>query len=113
MRVVVVASGGVVSSLWVREGGIGYNVGNTFIIPVGTIGNAADITGTVTSIQSEVIGTVRNEDGSVDVAKSYSQWDVDNGWFPRSGRRDIVHFNRYGIEYFSLLLAAKLKSLNW
>lgn len=113
LKVGVVASGGVVTSLWVREGGIGYNVGDTFTIAAGTIGNTSNITGTVASTQSEVIGTVRNEAGSVNVAKSYSQWDVDNGWFPRAARRDVVHFNTIGAEYFCLLLAAKLKSLNW
>ena len=113
LRLGVNASGGVVTSLWVREGGIGYVAGDTFTIPAGTIGNTSDITGTVATTRSETIGTVRNEDGTVDVANSYSQWDVDNGYIPRSARRDVVHFNSFGAEYLCLVLAAKIKSLNW
>lgn len=113
LRLGVNASGGVVTSLWVREGGIGYVAGDTFTIPAGTIGNTSDITGTVATNRSETIGTVRNEDGTVDVANSYSQWDVDNGYIPRSARRDVVHFNAFGAEYLCLVLAAKIKSLNW
>jgi len=113
LRLGVNAAGGVVTSLWVREGGRGYVVNDTFTIPAGTIGNTSDITGTVATTRSETIGTVRNEDGTVDVANSYSQWDVDNGYVPRSARRDVVHFNAFGAEYLCLVLAAKIKSLNW
>jgi hypothetical protein len=113
LRLGVNASGGVVTSLWVREGGRGYVTGDTFTIPAGTIGNTADITGTVATTRSETIGTVRNEDGTVDVANSFSQWDVDNGYIPRSARRDVIHFNSFGAEFLCLVLAAKIKSLNW
>lgn len=113
LRLGVNASGGVVTSLWVREGGRGYVAGDTFTIPAGTIGNTADITGTVATTRSETIGTVRNEDETIDVANSYSQWDVDNGYIPRSARRDVVHFNGFGAEFLCLVLAAKIKSLNW
>jgi hypothetical protein len=49
----------------------------------------------------------------VDVARSYSQWDVDNGYWPRCFRRDSIHFNMGGAEYLSHLLAARIKELGW
>ena len=70
LRLGVNAAGGVVTSLWVREGGIGYVAGDTFTIPAGTINNTSDITGTVATTRSETIGTVRNEDGTINVANS-------------------------------------------
>jgi len=113
LRVGVTASGGVATALWVREGGIGYQVGDTIRIPAGTIGNAQAITGTVASLRTETIGTVRDSSGGVVVADSYSEWDVANGFLPRCSRRDDVHFNAYGAEFLSLLLAAKINSNGW
>ena len=113
LRVGVTASGGVATALWVREGGIGYEVGNTIRIPVGAVGNTQEITGTVATLRTETIGTVRDASGAVVVASSYSEWDVANGFLPRCSRRDGVHFNGPGAEYLSLLLAAKINSQGW
>lgn len=113
LRVGVTASGGVATALWVREGGIGYVVGDTIRIPVGAVGNTQEITGTVATLRTETIGTVRDSSGSVVVASSYSEWDVANGFLPRCSRRDQVHFNSYGAEYLSLLLAAKINTNGW
>jgi hypothetical protein len=109
----VEASNGVVVRLTVREGGRGYAVGDPIIIPAGAIGNATPITGEVAATREETIGTVRHPDGTIDVAHSYSQWDVDNGYWPRCFRRDYIHFNVAGAEYLSYLLAARIKELGW
>ena len=109
----VEATDGVAVRLTVREGGRGYAVGDPIIIPAGAVGNAAPITGEVTAVREETIGTVRHPDGTVDVAHSYSQWDVDNGYWPRCFRRDSIHFNMGGAEYLSHLLAARIKELGW
>jgi hypothetical protein len=109
----VEAENGVAVRLSVREGGRGYAVGDTITIPAGAVGNAKPITGEVAAIREETIGTVRHSDGTVDVANSYSQWDVDNGYWPRCFRRDVGHFSRPGAEYLSLLVAARIKELGW
>jgi hypothetical protein len=113
LRVGVTASGGVATALWVREGGIGYELGDTIRIPVGAVGNTQAITGTVATRRTETMGTVRDAAGAVVVASSYSEWDVANGFLPRCCRRDIPHFNVVGGEYLSLLLAARINSLGW
>jgi len=112
-RLGIVASGGVVQSAWVREGGLAYAVNDVLTIPAGAIGNTADITATVSSVNNEVVGIVRNQNGSIDSSLSYSQFDVANGYIPRSALRDGVHFNNYGAEYLNLLLAHRVQSLNW
>jgi len=94
----VEARNGVAVRLTVREAGRGYAVGDPIVIPVGAIGNAAPITGEVAAIREETIGTVRHPDGMLDVANFYSQWDVDNGYWPRCFRRDFIHFNEPGAE---------------
>lgn len=109
----VEAENGVAVRLSVREGGRGYAVGDTITIPAGALGNAEPITGEVAAIREETIGTVRHPDGTVDVANSYSQWDVDNGYWPRCFRRDVGHFSGPGAEYLSLLVAARIKELGW
>jgi hypothetical protein len=109
----VQARKGVAVRLTVREGGRGYAVGDLITIPADAVGNAAPITGEVTAIREETIGTVRHPDGKVDVAHSYSQWDVDNGNWPRCFRRDVGHFSVPGAEYLSQLLAARIKELGW
>jgi hypothetical protein len=109
----VEARNGVAVRLSVREGGRGYAGGDTITIPAGALGNAAPITGEVTSIREETIGTVRHPDGTVDIAHSYSQWDVDNGYWPRCFRRDVAHFSGPGGEYLSLLIAAYIKEKGW
>lgn len=117
LRVGVEASNGVATSLWVREGGRGYASGDTFTIPAGTIGNTQDIAGTVSAVQSETLGTVRNLDGSVDVANSFSQWDWENGYIPRCSRIDDIHPGAFSggssAEYLSLLLGYYFKSRGW
>jgi hypothetical protein len=109
----VEAEDGSVVRLTVHEGGRGYAVGDRVVIPAGEVGNAAPITGEVAAIREESIGTVRHPDGTVDVAHSYSQWDVDNGYWPRCFRRDFIHLNAAGAEYLSLLLAARIEQLGW
>ncbi len=109
----VEAEKGVAVRLTIREGGRGYVVGDTITIPPGAVGNAEPISGEVTAIREETIGTVRHPDGTVDVANSYSQWDVDNGYWPRCLRRDAGHFSGPGAEYISLLLAAFIKEKGW
>jgi len=109
----VEAENGVAVRLTVCEGGRGYAVGDRISIPAGTVGNAAPITGEVTAIREETIGTVRRPDGTVDVERSYSQWDVDNGHWPRCFRRDKIHLNRVGAEYLSLLVAAFIDEKAW
>jgi hypothetical protein len=56
---------------------------------------------------------VRSQNGSIDASLSYSEFDVDNGYLPRSALRDGVHFNNYGEEYLNLLLAHRIQSFNW
>lgn len=107
----VEARNGVAVRLTVREGGRGYTVGDKIIVLAGAIGNTAPITGEVTATREETIGTVRHPDGTVDVTHSYSQWDVDNGYWPRCFRRDFIHFNVAGAVYLSHLLAARIKEL--
>ena len=107
------ASGGVVQTAWVREGGLDYAINDVLTIPAGAIGNTADITATVNSVSNEVVGIVRNQNGSIDPSLSYSQFDVDNGYIPRSALRDGVHFNNHGEEYLNLLLAHRIQSFNW
>lgn len=110
----VEAQNGNALRLTIREGGRGYAVGDQVVIPTGAVGNALPITAEVVTIREEVIGTVRHPDGTVDVAHSYSQWDVDNGYWPRCFRRDGGHFSHpAGGEYLSLLVAAFIKEKGW
>jgi len=74
---------------------------------------AAVVTATVASLREEAVGTVRRSDGTVDVERSYSQWDVDNGYWPRCFRRDRGHFSKPGAEYLSLLVAAFIEEKGW
>lgn len=113
LKVGVEALKGKTSILTVREGGIGYAVGDRVTIPTGSNGNASPIIGEVTALREETIGTVRNPDGSVDIKSSYSQWDLDNGYIPRVFRRDAVHFNARGADYLCLLLAARIMEKGW
>jgi hypothetical protein len=113
LKVGVEAVGGIAKSLTVREGGRGYAVGDSVIIPSGSIGNANPIVGEVIGLCQETLGTVHNPDGSVDTEVSYSQWDLDNGYVPRIFRRDGVHFTPRGSEYLCLLLASKIKANGW
>lgn len=110
----VEAADGVATRLTVREGGRGYEVGDKITIAAGAAGNREPITGEVTAVREETIGTVRHPDGTVDVAHSYSQWDVDNGHWPRCFRRDRIHFSHVGgAGYLQQLLAARIKELGW
>jgi hypothetical protein len=109
----VEAADGVATRLTVREGGRGYAVGDAITIPAGEIGNREPITAEVAAIREETIGTVRFPDGTVDIEHSYSQWDVDNGYWPRCFRRDEGHFSKPGGEYLSLLVAAFIKEKGW
>ncbi len=113
LKLGIVAENGVAKRLWVREGGIGYEVGDVITIAAGVIGNQEPITAKVTRLRSETIGTVYDTNGGIDTANSYSQWDVDNGYVPRISRRDAVHFNALGADYLSMLLAARIKQLGW
>jgi len=105
----VEAENGVAVRLTIREGGRGYAAADQVVIPARAVGNAAPITGEVATIREETIGTVRHPDGTVDVAHSYSQWDVDNGCWPCCFRRDVAHFSGPGAEFLSLLVAACIK----
>ncbi len=110
----VEAENGVAVRLTIREGGRGYVVGDRVTIPAGAVGNADPITAEVAAIREETIGTVRHPDGTVDLEHSYSQWDVDNGYWPRCFRRDGGHFSHpAGGEYLSLLVAAFIKQKGW
>jgi hypothetical protein len=110
----VEAENGVAVQLTVREGGRGYVAGDRVTIPAGAVGNADPITAEVAAIREETIGTVRHPDGTVDIEHSYSQWDVDNGYWPRCFRRDGGHFSHpAGGEYLSLLVAAFIKEKGW
>ena len=104
---------GVATNLTVREGGRGYAVGDLVTIPAGATGNAAPIVAEVTALRKETIGTVRLPDGSIDAEKSFSQWDVDNGFWPRCMRRDRIHFTPEGAEYLSNLVAAEIARRKW
>ena len=109
----VEAQAGVATNLTVREGGRGYAVGDRVTIPAGAIGNAAPIVAEVVALREETIGTVRLPDGSIDLDKSFSQWDVDNGFWPRCLRRDRIHFTPEGAEYLSQLVAAEIARRGW
>lgn len=114
LRLGVVASGGVATAIWVREPGFGYAVSDTVTIPAGTIGNTSDITATVSSIGTSSPGNdVFNQDGSLDVANAYNEWDINNGYMPRVMFSDVVHLSPYGKEFVRLMVAKFILNQNW
>ena len=114
LRLGVVASGGVVTSIWVREPGHGYAASDTVTIPAGAIGNSAAITATVDSVGNGTPGNdVFNQDGSIDTANAYNQWDVNNGWMPRTMFTDNVHLSAYGKEYVRFIVARFILNQGW
>jgi hypothetical protein len=114
LRLGVVASGGVATAIWVREPGLGYAVNDTVTIPAGTIGNTSDITATISSIGTSSPGNdVFNQDGSLDVANAYNEWDINNGYMPRAMFNDAVHLSPYGKEYVRLMVVKFILNQSW
>ena len=114
LRLGVVASGGVATAIWVREPGHGYAASDTVTIAAGTIGNSADITATVGSIGSAIPGNdVFNQNGSIDTANAYNEWDIDNGYMPRAMFADNVHLSSYGKEFVRLMVAKFILNQGW
>jgi hypothetical protein len=114
LRLGVVASGGVATAIWIREPGHNYAASDTVTIPAGAIGNSAAITATVGSIGSATPGNdVFNQDGSIDVANAYNEWDVGNGYMPRAMFADNVHLSTYGKEFVRFLVANFILTQGW
>jgi hypothetical protein len=114
LRLGVVASAGVATSIWVREPGHGYATSDTVTIPAGAIGNSAAITATVSSIGTSAPGNdVFNQDGSIDTANAYNEWDIDNGYMPRAMFTDNVHLSTYGKEFVRFLVAKFILNQGW
>ena len=109
---ITVGENGLISSTWVHQGGLNYTIGDLLTIPAGAIGNRKTILLSVEETHSEVIGTVYDKEGNIDTSLSYSEFDLSEGYLPRSALIDSVHLNSFGTEYLNLLLAYRLIRLN-